>query len=74
MIQTEPALLTIFRVQLRGELDAEHLLDGPVLVEQDGCSTIIAAVDPDAERKLGSIPVVHSIERIARAILVPEHT
>ena len=74
MPRTAPALLTIFRVQLRGELDAERLLDGPVLVEEDGCSTIIAAVDPDAERKLGSIPVVRSIERIARAILVPEHT
>jgi hypothetical protein len=72
MLQSEPALLTIFRVRLRGELDAENLLDGHVIVEDEGGATIIAAADPDAERKLGSMEIVETIERIGRAILVPE--
>jgi hypothetical protein len=72
MLHTETALLTTFRVRLRGELDAERLLDGPTIVEEHDGATILATADPDAERKLGSIESVEAIERIGRAILVPE--
>jgi hypothetical protein len=72
MPHNETALLTTFRVRLRGELDAERLLDGPTIVEEHGGATILATADPDAERKLGSIESVETIERIGRAILVPE--
>jgi hypothetical protein len=72
MLQSEPALLTIFRVQLCGELDVERLLDGPVIVEPKDGATILATADPDAERKLGYMEAVQAIERIGRAILVPE--
>jgi hypothetical protein len=72
MPQYEPALLTTFRVHIRGELDAERLLDGPTIVEEHRGATILATADPDAERKLGSIESVEAIERIGRAILVPE--
>jgi hypothetical protein len=72
MLQSEPALLTTFRVKVRGELDAERLLDGPTIVEPNGDETILATADPDAQNKLCSIASVESIERIGRAILVPE--
>lgn len=72
MPHTETALLTTFRVRLRGELDAERLLDGPTIVEEHSGATILATADPDAERKLGSMEAVEAIERIGRAILVPE--
>jgi hypothetical protein len=55
MLQSEPALLTVFRVRLRGELDAERLLDGHLIVEEHQGATILATADPDAERKLGSM-------------------
>jgi len=71
MLQSETALLTVFRVQLRGELDAERLLDGPVIIEPSGNGAILAAADPDAQRKLGSMEVVEAIERVGRAVFVP---
>jgi hypothetical protein len=71
MLQSEPALLTIFKVQLRGALDVEGLLDGPVIVEPNGDATILATADLDAERKLGSMEVVEAIERVGRAIIIP---
>jgi hypothetical protein len=72
MLQSEPALLTIFRVRLCGELDAERLLDGPVIVEPKDGATILATADPDAADKLRSMETVRAVERIGRAILVPE--
>jgi hypothetical protein len=72
MLHTEPTLLTTFRVRVRGELDAERLLDGPTIVEEHGGATILATADPDAQQKLGSMDAVEAIERIGRAILVPE--
>jgi hypothetical protein len=71
MLLTESALLTTFRVQLRGELDAERLR-GPTIVEEHRGATIISTADPDAEAKLQSIETVQTIERIGRAILLPE--
>jgi hypothetical protein len=71
MLQTESVLLTTFRVRLRGELQAERLLDGPTIVEEHHGATILATADPDAERKLGSMEAVEAIERIGRAIIVP---
>jgi hypothetical protein len=72
MLQTGPALLTTYRVRLRGELDAERLLDGPTIVEVHDGTTILATADPDAERKLRSMDGLATIERIGRAILVSE--
>jgi hypothetical protein len=72
MRQTEPALLTIFRVRHRGELDTQRLLDGPVIVESKPGETLIGAADAEAETKLGSAPAVHAVERLGRAILLPE--
>jgi hypothetical protein len=72
MLHNETALLTTFRVRLRGKLDAERLLDGPTIVEEHNGATILATADPDAQRKLGSMESVEAIERIGRAILVPE--
>jgi hypothetical protein len=74
MPHTETALLTTFRVRLRGELDAERLLGGPTIVEEHDGATILATADPDAQMKLRSIASVEAIERIGRAILVPEQT
>ena len=72
MLETGPALLTTYRVRLRGELQPERLLDGPTIVEDHNGATILATADPDAEKKLGSMEIVETIERIGRAILVPE--
>lgn len=68
----EPRLLTTYRVRLRGEFQPERLLDGPTIVEDHDGATILATAAPDAERKLGSVEIVEAIERIGRAILVPE--
>jgi hypothetical protein len=72
MQQAATAILTTFRVHIRGELDAERLLDGPTIVEEHDGATILATADPDAERKLRSMDGLATIERIGRAILVPE--
>ena len=67
---TADAVLTVFRAKLRAELDAERLLDGPIMVEDEDGATIISTADPDAEAKLTAHPAVESVEKIGRAVLV----
>ena len=64
------AVLTVFRAKLRGELDVERLLDGPMMVDDEDGATIISTADPDAEAKLSAHPAVVGVEKIGRAALV----
>ena len=64
------ALLTVFRVTLRADLDPEDVLDGDLVIEDDDGAILISTSDPDAVPKLIAHAAVVSVERVGKALLV----
>ena len=64
------ALMTVFRVTLRADLDPEDLLDGDIMVEDDDDAILISTSDPDAEAKLIAHAAVISVEQVGKALVV----
>ena len=66
----DSALLTVFRVTLRADLDPEGLLDGDIMVEEEYGAILISTSDPEAVPKLIAHAAVVSVERVGKALLV----
>ena len=64
--------LIVFRLKLREPFDPEPLLDGPLMVEDDGEDIIVSTCDPEAHSKLAAHPAVESVVEIGKAAFISE--